>query len=131
MTLSSLLEKLTTELAMPMPVIDAKRQYRLEFDEGQVVILYELNPGIALYCELAKSLPAEQEALFAESMWANLFGQGTQGAVLGLTPDGKILTLSLEMDYNVEYKDFKNILEDFLNAAEVWRTEATKADNIA
>lgn len=130
MALTSLLEKLTQELALTMPVIDAKGQYRLNFEEDQVVF-YELNPGVALYCEVAKCTPNGQEALFAESMWANLFGQGTQGAVLGLTPDGKLLTLSLEIDYNVEYKDFKNTLEDFLNAVEVWRVEATKADNIA
>lgn len=131
MPLTSLLVPLCKELEIPMPEMDVKGQYRLTFDEEQTLVLYDLNPGVVLYTELAKCPLSDQENFFTDAMLANLFGQGTNRAVLGLTPDGKSLTLSLEIDYNIEYKDFRDLLEDFLNAADVWRSEAVKSDRSA
>jgi hypothetical protein len=128
MTLKTLIEQLSKELELPALVPDNTGKYHLVFDEDQTVSFYELNSGIVLYSELAKCPVADLEAFFTDAMLANLFGQGTSRAVLGLTADGKTLTLSFEIDYNIEYKDFRDLLEDFLNAADVWRTEALKTD---
>lgn len=127
--LPRLMEQLNKELELsPALAPDAKGRYQMPFSEGLSVIIADLTPGpgIGLYCEVAKSPTKGEEALFQEMMLANLFGQGTQGAVLGTTSDGKTLTLSLEIDYNIEYKDFRDLLEDFLNAADFWRDEAAK-----
>jgi hypothetical protein len=55
---------------------------------------------------------------------ANLFGRGTRNAIIGLTEDGKLLTLSAELDYNSTYKEFKEKLEDFVTILDYWRKEA-------
>jgi hypothetical protein len=59
-------------------------------------------------------------------MEANLFGRGTRGAAIGLNEEGKLLTLSLELDYNNSFKEFKENLEDFISVIDFWRTEASK-----
>jgi hypothetical protein len=59
-------------------------------------------------------------------MEANLFGMGTRGAAIGLNKEENLLTLSLELDYNSSYKDFKEKLEDFVSILDYWRKEALK-----
>lgn len=57
-------------------------------------------------------------------MLGNLFGQGTHKAVLGLTEDGNMLTLFKVVEYNIDYKQFRDALEDFINSVDFWREEA-------
>lgn len=125
MTLSSLLEQLVQDLELPMPEKDARGRYQMVF-EDQIVVFDESDVGLTIQAELGQCQGQNLETFFSDTLLANLFGQGTGGAILGLTPDGKSLTLSLTIEYNVEYKDFRDLLEDFLNAADVWRTEALK-----
>jgi hypothetical protein len=61
-----------------------------------------------------------------KTMEANLFGMGTRGAAIGLNKEENLLTLSLELDYNSSYKDFKEKLEDFVSILDYWRKEALK-----
>lgn len=128
-TLSTLLQQLSQELEIPMPAPDTKGQYKIVFSDLEVS-LYPLEPGIGMYSPVARCPPDGQEALFQQMMLANLFGQGTAGAVLGLTPDAKTLTLSQEIEYNIEYKDFRDILEDFLNAADFWHSEVERSEDV-
>lgn len=127
MTLASLMKELGRDLELnPSLTPDAKGDYILSFSDDLKLIVRDVNPGIGLYCEVAKCPTNDQATFFQEMMLANLFGQGTQGSVLGLTPDAKALTLSMEIDYNIEYKDFRDLAEDFLNAADFWHSEALK-----
>ena len=57
----------------------------------------------------------------------NLFGIGTRGAVLGASIDGNLLTLSKEVEYTPDYKEFKDLVEDFINMVDYWREEALKS----
>lgn len=105
---------------------DEKGRYHLLVDEQQELLISDLTPGVAFSSSFA-AVPKDREEPFMEEMLlANLFGQGTGGAVLGLSGEGKSLTLSLEFDYPLEYKDFKDSLENILNALEFWNSEATK-----
>ena len=129
MNLAQLVEQLNQELQPPAPLTpDPKGVYNLPFNETLSVAIVDNNPGVQLTCQVAPCPKNEEEALFQEMMLGNLFGQGTQGAVLGLSQDGKALTLSLEIDYNPDYKDFRDLLEDFLNTADFWRDQAEKAE---
>ena len=58
---------------------------------------------------------------------AILFGQGTKGAVLGLSEDGSQLTLTQDIDYNAEYKEFRDTLEDFASILSTSGTRKHKA----
>ena len=57
-------------------------------------------------------------------MEANLFGRLTRHCALGLTPDGNRLTLSHVIDYNIDYKGFSEVLQDFYNMALFWKEQA-------
>ena len=58
-------------------------------------------------------------------MMANLFGQGTKGGILGINAEGTMLTLSRTVDFAVDYKDFKEFLEDFINVMDFWQKPKT------
>lgn len=87
-------------------------------------VVTDLNPTISLTCTVAPCPKQGIDAFYSQMMLANLFGQGTEGAVLGLSDDGNHLTLTREIEYNVDYEQFKEVLEDFMNAIDFWRTEA-------
>ena len=87
------------------------------------VWITELNPQGIMFKSIVSTLPTEQdkEALFSFLMEANYLGQGTGGSVLALDPDEKFLTLSLVIPYEVNYRQFRDRLEDFVNYLDYWK----------
>lgn len=98
--------------------------YALPIDRGVAINITEVPNGVMLTCNFALYPIAQQETFATTALLGNLFGQGTRGAVLGLTPDGKTLTLTQVIEYHIEYRNFKEILEDFINMVDFWRDEA-------
>ncbi len=98
--------------------------YALPLDEGLIINLTEIPNGIQLKCAVAPYPKEQEEAFSTQAMLANLFGQGTNNAVLGLTLDANTLTLTQNIDYHIEYKDFRDLLEDFINTVDFWHDEA-------
>lgn len=113
------LKLVNTTLATGVPGI-----YALPLDEGLTINLQEIPGGILLKCALAPYPKTNEEAFSSRAMLGNLFGQGTHGAVLGLSQDSNTLTLSRAIDYHLDYKEFKEIVEDFINSVDFWRDEA-------
>lgn len=99
--------------------------YELPMEEGVVVTFSPILNGCLLKCVVA-SYPEEskQEAFAMQAMAGNFLGRGTFGGVLGLTPDGKTITLTRVIPSPFIYKEFRGIVEDFLNAVDFWRTAA-------
>ena len=56
-------------------------------------------------------------------MKANYLGQATGSSRIGLSSDEKFLTLSLGMPYEMNYRIFREIVEDFVNFVLYWREE--------
>jgi len=97
--------------------------YSLPLEEGLKITMADSPNGFILKCAIAP-YPKEREEIFAtQALLANLFGQGTKGAVLGMTTDGNTLTLTQEISYQVDYKEFMEILEDFINTVDMWYDE--------
>jgi len=125
------LEKYVRELEKEMGVQDSfttttPGTFAIPLEEGIDVKLSILPEGFLLFCEVSE-VPSERlEAFYTEAMLANLLGQGTKGAVLGLNLAGNLLTLTLAVEYNVDYKDFKELVEDFLNTVDFWRDEVLR-----
>ncbi|MDP1835225.1 MAG: type III secretion system chaperone [Chlamydiales bacterium] len=126
MKLSQLMDLYRKEIGLDkaIPTNDAG-QYVIYMDKDVSFTVSDLNPGLGMLCEVAPMPKDSQEQFYTQMMLANLFGQGTEGAVLGLSDDGNTLTLSKDMEYNLEYEMFKEALEDFMNAIDFWRDEAT------
>lgn len=98
--------------------------YALPLEESVIVFISEIPNGIQLKCKFAPYPKGNTEVFATQAMLANLFGQGTHGAILGMTADGDILTLTQPIEYAIKYKEFKEILEDFINSIDFWRDEA-------
>ena len=90
----------------------------------------ENEPGFYLESLIAPCPLEKLEELFSLLMNANFLGQGTGGAAIALDGEGKFLTLSVDLPYDMEYKNFLEILEDFINYREYWKEEIQKQQTV-
>lgn len=107
-------------LATQMPGV-----FRFPLEEDLTVIISDTPPGFTLTCNVAATPKVKEEEFYTRCLMGNLFGQGTKGAVLGLSEDGEWLTLSQNVNTHADYREFRDILEDFINSVDYWRSEAT------
>lgn len=84
----------------------------------------DLNPGVYLFSKICPCPKEKLEELFIYLMKANLFGQGTFGSVIGL--EEEYLTLSSALPYDMNYRDFKETVEDFVNTIDFWKEEVVR-----
>lgn len=99
--------------------------FQLQFAGDIQVDAAQSQQGYYGFKGIIGDCPKEKAQEFLiKTMEANLFVRQTRGAIIGLNEDGKVLTLTLEVDYNSSYKEWKEKLEDFVNVLEFWRNEA-------
>ncbi|MFI5334537.1 MAG: type III secretion system chaperone [Chlamydiales bacterium] len=121
------LARLAEELELPTPLHKEKSgAFRLGLGRGMTITLKVLEEGFHLFTEIAPLPAQKREELLILLMRANFLGQGTGGSAIGLDKDEKFLTLSFAIPYEVDYKAFKEMVEDFTNFAHYWRTEVSK-----
>lgn len=128
--LEEFVEKLSRDMELEEP-IKAKipNIYAIPLEEGFTVTLTSVSPDqLKLNCTIGSCPTVEREAFFTQLLLANLFGQGTHDAILGMDIDANELTLTQNIDYHIEYKEFRDIIEDFLNIADFWRQEVITAN---
>lgn len=129
--LETFIQQLGQELEMKDIITQSEPgHYQLPFEDNMDVDV-SLSPQGHYYFK-SKIAPCPQtnlEPFFLKAMDSNLFGRGTRGAVIGLNESGDTLTLSLELDFNTTYKDWKDKLQDFLTILNVWRSEALSWSN--
>lgn len=123
--LDACIKKLQEEMELTQPLsTEFPGSYVIPLEEGLAINISSLGAGgCVLSCNLTACPKQKEDEFFTLALLGNLFGQGTGGAILGLNDEGNLLTLTKEIDYNVEYKDFKDILEDFINSVDFWRQE--------
>jgi len=93
--------------------------YLFELDDDITVQFYDLEEGAYLFCRLCETPQSNREDVFIKLSELNLLGEGSLGAVFGMTEDSKHLTLSRLIDYDVGYPQFYEIVEDFVNLATI------------
>ncbi|HSX38087.1 MAG TPA: type III secretion system chaperone [Chlamydiales bacterium] len=125
------LEKLSTELSTPAAQKAAEKgsdgkTYTFYFAEGTEIDFIDLYPGVEMRGAIAVCPVGKREDLFLYLMRANLLGQGTGGARIGLDENEKNLTLSLGLPYEMEYRAFKEAFEEFANHLVYWRDVVAK-----
>ncbi|MCH9633760.1 MAG: hypothetical protein S4CHLAM7_04930 [Chlamydiae bacterium] len=100
--------------------------YTLRLDNDIVVQYADLNPGLNLMSHL-ESLPSEnKETLLMSLMRLNLFGKGTGGGTLGYDTESHMLTFTKAFPFSLQYDEFKEAVEDFVNYVELWKNELGK-----
>lgn len=126
-----MLERFMSQLAEDLDLGDTALStgtpdlYSMTMDQDLKITIQKAVDGcIIMKCLIAPFPTAQQESFATEAMRANLFGLGTHQAILGITADKESLTLTRIIDYPIEYKDFKESLEDFINVMDFWRNKA-------
>lgn len=125
MSLEQILENLSGDIKIAaIPQKDRKGSYQFNINQETQVSITELDPGAFFFVKImAMPESKSKEALFIYLMKANLLGQGTGGSVIGIDPLEKHLTLSLSLPFDLNYKIFREHLEDFLNYCDYWKKE--------
>ena len=127
--LARFLKQLCTELEIDeTPRLNEQKIYPFKIGK-ELVAIQDLDPGFGLQAHIGPCPKKKKEELFIFLMRANLLGQGTGGARIGMDPDGNLLTLSLGMPYEMNYQKFKETIEDFVNYLIYWRDTVAKFES--
>lgn len=122
--LDQYMQKLSLEMGFDKPwEIESSGSYMLPLEEDLKIKLTKTDRGISLTADLGDCPHYKRESFLSELMHANLFGQGTGNAVLGLNKNGSKVTLSHHIEQRISYDDFSAIVENFINISDFWRDE--------
>lgn len=124
--LESFIPKLISDLNIEKSTLASEipGAYTLPLNDGLAIDMSDIPNGYMLKSNVAPFPKTKEELFVVQAMMGNLFGQGTKHAVLGLNSDATMLTLTLAVDYPVDYKEFRESLEDFISTMDLWREEA-------
>lgn len=126
--LETLMTQFAKDLELEEPLnTDIPNVYAIPLEDDLAITLSPIDPfGFSIQCEISECPSDELESFYSELLHANLFGQGTKGAILGLNEEKNKLMLTQDIDYDIDYQTFSDIIEDFINTVDLWRDE-TKA----
>jgi hypothetical protein len=126
MILKTLLEQLCQELGLgTIPPMDENKFHNLKISSLDIS-MKDLDPGFYFASNIGPLPKKKKEDFLMLLMKANFLGQGTGGATLGLKEDESFLTLSLSLPYDMNYKVFKDSLEEFGNFVDYWKKETVR-----
>lgn len=92
--------------------------------EGTEILFTNDPPGMHLSSNVA-ALPQEnQEKICQKLLRANYLGQATKSAYLGLSDDEKSVIVQVHVPLVKGYKEFYDVVEDFVNVVSFWKKEA-------
>lgn len=125
MSIEQFMQKLSAEMELEQPLTaQIPGVYSIPLDEGYSITITSPSSERFDFSSTLGPLPAvANEAFFTQLLLANLFGQGTRGAVLALDGDGNMLMLKRTISHHIEYKEFRDLVEDFINVADYWREQ--------
>ena len=105
------------ELGLQTPLkSDFPGVYTFSIDDA-LVSVSDKNGDITLHGTFGP-IPEKKEGFYTDMLTADLFYQGTEGAVVGLNlKDNKIIVKKM-IDRDVNDKEFIDAMEDFLNTIE-------------
>ncbi|MCH9617367.1 MAG: hypothetical protein SP4CHLAM5_09670 [Chlamydiia bacterium] len=103
--------------------------YLFSLNDESEIYLKERSYGIYItstICHFSEQAITSPEDFYIYLMKANYLGIGTGNSIISIAPGEKFLTLSLLIDYEVNYKMFRDLLEDFVNYRSYWSVEINK-----
>jgi hypothetical protein len=103
--------------------------YALTLNPQLALKIQPLDNGVSFWARIEPCPTQRREELFMLLMKANFLGQGTGNCIIALDENENFLTLSSVLPYDMNYKMFKNALEDFINYLDYWREEVIRHKN--
>lgn len=124
--LERLLEQLKKDLGLSESLVPSDDGgYILDFEPDLHVAVYEhADQSVRLFCKLAPLPKDNMEEFLHSCMAGNLLGKETGGATLGIDDSEKNLCLTYSVPEGINYRDFRDAFEDFVNYSDAWRQEA-------
>ncbi len=104
----------------PLSPPDENKNYSIEIGNTKIS-LKDLSPGVYFRSLIAPIPTEKKEEFFITVMKANFLGIETGGSTIGMLEDETFLTLSSAFPYEMDYKSFKEALEDFCNFINYWK----------
>ena len=122
-----LLNQLVEELGLLSPLEkDENGYFHLKISGSLEIAIKNTSPGFLLLAKIAPIPEGAKELSLEYYMEANFLGQGTGNNIIGIDPEEKFLTLSNSIQYDVDYKIFKEIIEAFANYLNHWQEETKR-----
>lgn len=129
--LKNLLQQLYQDLGLgAVPPPEEQKIHQLKISSFDISMT-DLDPGFYFSSNIGPLPKKKKEDFLMLLMKANFLGQGTGGGALGLKEDESSLTLSLSLPYEMNYKVFKDSLEEFANFIDYWKKELARHDKEA
>lgn len=120
-----LLLQLCKELGIPpLSEQDEAGCFSLEISDEITVFIKDGAPGFSLRGVICPLPEKSRETLLEFCMEGNFLGQGTGKGNIGVDDEEKNLVLSEHVARDLEYPEFKAIIEDFVNYLSYWQSEA-------
>ena len=127
--LKDYLQQITLDLDIDEDInSEQSNEFNLQLDENinVTLIIHDEHKNIFTFFSSLGKIPAgDHEEFYVELMSANLFGQGTGGAVLSINSQNQ-LVLAQTFSYEINYQDFRDFLEEFVNHVDFWKEELKK-----
>ena len=118
--MEKLIKQLEQELDLDQPLPQEETgSWRIPIDDNNITVT-SLEPGVYLFTKLVDLPDGPIEEMMMLIGSCNLFGQATDGAVIGLEEDGKRLNLSMALPVDLDFDRFYDHLEDFINQMDYW-----------
>lgn len=124
--LPDLLQELSLSLELG-PISKANQKQTISFPlPGLTLEFREMPKGFSMWGPIGQVPQKNKEDFYLFLMRANFLGQGTNGYVLGMDQEEKHLTLSSYIPYELDFKQFKETVEDFINFLSYWQDELAR-----
>ena len=120
--LKHLITELCQQFQLPMNLeINPQGYYEVSVNDTTNLLFKELNPGFSCRSILAPVPQKPTEDLFILLMKANFLGQGTKGSCIAIDDSVQNFLFTLSVPEEINYRLFKEKLEEFINYLEYWR----------
>ncbi|HSX03503.1 MAG TPA: type III secretion system chaperone [Rhabdochlamydiaceae bacterium] len=124
--LESHLQQLAKELKLKDLPPKEGALYHFPLNPKTTISIEERPEGAYFFAPIHPFPKGRHENLLIYLMKANFLGQGTLGGVIGLDKDENFLTLSFDLPYDMNYRLFREAVEDFANILDYWKEEISR-----
>lgn len=118
-----LLSELGQLVGLPELEPDKDNYCCLGFDDKVILHMqYSPETQIAMvFTQIGKLKEGREEYLYPKLLKANLFWQGTGGATIGVDDETREILLCYQVQVErLEFSQFQELIEGFVNTAELW-----------
>jgi len=125
MRFAELIKKLSEDLEYKGNIpANGKGGHTLLLDNNLRIDIDPYTVGAMFSCYSIEAPKQKLEEFYTHALLANLYGQGTNGALLGLYgKEDEQVYLRLFLDQTLDYPFFKEKLDEFILALDFWKDE--------